>query len=208
MLRPPSPAWTKSCGQRATTYRKQLGPAGTAYLRRRGISPEAAEQFLLGEVAEPLTGDDPYRGRLVIPTITASGAISSLTFASLDGSEPKYLCDPGAEKRLYNAGVLQVAQEEIHVAEGQIDTITLTMCGLPAVGVTGTGSWKEHYPRLLAGFRVVYIWSDPDKAGNDLAERIREDLPATARRVRLTADVNDVYRAGGETAIWEAKNGH
>jgi DNA primase len=208
MLAPVSAAWAKSCGRRATTYRQQLSPAGTAYLRQRGISPEAAEQFHLGEVTEPLPGDEPHRGRLTIPTLTATGRVASLTFASLDGGEPKYLCDPGAGKRLYNAGVLQVAQEEIHVAEGQIDTITLAMCGLPAVGVTGTSSWKEHYPRLLAGFRIVYIWSDPDKAGDDLAEQIRQDLPGTTRRVRLTADVNDVYRAGGDEAIWEAKNGH
>jgi DNA primase len=206
MLAPVSAAWAKSCGRRATTYRRQLSPAGTAYLARRGISPEAAEQFHLGEVTEPLPGDEPHRGRLTIPTMTATGRVASLTFASLDGSDPKYLCDPG-EKRLYNPAALAAAQGEIHVAEGQMDAITLTMCGLPAIGVTGASSWKEHYPRLLAGYPVVYVWSDPDKAGDDLAEQIRQDLPRTTRRVRLPADVNDVYRAGGETAIWEAKNG-
>lgn len=208
MLKPLSNSWKKSCARRATTYRKQLGPAGKAYLSLRGITDDAAEQFQLGEVAEPLPGDIPYQGRLTIPTITATGDVASLTFAALDGAEPKYLCDPGAEKRLYNAAALHEAKGEIHVAEGQFDTITLAMCGLPAIGVTGTSSWKEHYPRLLAGFPVVYVWADPDKAGGQLADRIREDLPATARRVRLTADVNDVYRAGGESAIWEARNGY
>jgi len=208
MLLPLSENMKRILARRAEVYKNQMSPSGMEYFKSRGISPAAVEKFHLGQVVIPLPGDEKYRGRVTIPTISWTGDVIALVFGSITGAEPKYLTWPGVGRRLFNPSGLHGASV-IHVTEGELDAVTLSECGLPAVGIPGAESWKEHYPVLFGGFEVVYCWSDPDKAGETLAERMLDALPGTVRRVPVPAghDVNSLWVVGGERAIRELLDG-
>lgn len=88
---------------------------------------------------------------------------------------------------------------------GNCDAMTLEQLGLHAVAIPGVKAWKSYHRRMLAGFSRVYVWADPDEAGQDLADTITNAM-RQARQVRLTADVNDTYMQGGADALWDALN--
>lgn len=176
-------------------------PAVAVYLRGRGIDPEWSEKFRLGYVNVPLSGDEAYAGRLVIPGLGYGDVPYSMRFRSLDGANPKYLGKHGST-RLFNIRALHEAGDEIHITEGEIDAITLEMCGLRAVGVCGANSWKVHHPRMVIGFTKVYVWGDGDDAGRAFSQKVADSVPS-AKIVRMSegTDVNDVYVRGGKEAV-------
>jgi len=70
---------------------------------------------------------------------------------------------------------------EVAFCEGFLDALALRelsrMAGYDrlALGIPGTGNWKQPWARLAAG-RVAVVATDPDDAGNDCALRIAPDL--------------------------------
>jgi DNA primase len=103
----------------------------------------------------------------------------------------KYETMAGDPARTYNVGAIFRADDEIHVTEGEIDTLTLQQIGLHAIAIPGVHNWKARHLSMLAGFSRVYVWADPDDAGADFASRITSAL-RTAKQVRLKdKDVND-----------------
>ncbi len=126
------------------------------YLKNRGIPVEIARLAQLGVVEEPEVGHEAYKGRLSIPYITKTGVVD-LRFRALHPAiEPKYMGLTGAETRMYNVLDIEKATNFIGVCEGELDTITMSMCiGIPCIGVPGANSWKKHYTRLLADFESL-----------------------------------------------------
>lgn len=156
------------------TYQSSLHLAAD-YLSRRGISEEVANTFRLGVVADPLIGHEQYRGRLAIPYVTPTGVID-IRFRAIGEMEPKYLGLAGAKTHLFNAHAILNADNFVAVAEGEMDTITLHMCGIPAVGVPGVNNWKPHYGRILQDFDAVYVFADGDQPGQDFARHLAKEL--------------------------------
>jgi DNA primase len=146
------------------------------YLRGRGIDRATSERFRLGYVADPITGHEQYKGRLVIPSIGPAGNVYGLRFRSLDGSEPKYLGLSGQVTRLFNVRAINEADDIICITEGEIDAISLAVAGLNAVGVPGASAWKRHHARLFVGFAKVYVFGDGDPAGRLFASTVCESL--------------------------------
>lgn len=197
--------------QAATSYQQQLAvdTAAQEYLTSRGIGPEAASSFRLGSVREPLVGHEQYRDRLAIPYLTPAGPVTFVFRCTLrdcegcragkdEGGHSKYLALPG-DRSLYNVADLATESQVIHVAEGELDALTLSMAGLPAVGVGGSEGWKPWYSICLADFAEVYVWGDGDAAGMKFARFIEKELKA--RRVAMPPgeDCNGIYvRAGAE----------
>lgn len=197
--------------QAATSYHQQLASdtTGQAYLTGRAISPGAASTFRLGVVRQPLVGHERYAGRLCIPYITPAGVVN-FTFRCLiaqcerckasadDGGHPKYM-NTQLETSLYNVLDLATPSQTIHICEGELDALTLSAAGLPAVGAPGVKSWKPWYSICLADFAEVFVWADADVAGRKFASFIEKELKA--RRVALPPgeDVNSVFvRSGAE----------
>lgn len=207
----PTPKQREFFESAATAYSKQLtgDTVAQAYLTTRGITPPAAASFRLGVVAEPLVGHEQYRGRLCIPYVTQRGVVN-FTFRCLrphDCKEAdcrKYDAPPG-DRNLYNVTAIDQAEmagsQTIHVCEGELDALTLTMCGLPAVGVPGADNWKKHWPICLGDFAEIFVWADGDQAGRAFGFKLEKELGA--RRVALPRgkDVNSVYTDGGAEAL-------
>lgn len=197
----------------ASSYHDQLASDTSAqgYLRSRGLGPEQASSFRLGVVREPLVGHEQYRGRLAVPYLTPAG-VADFVFRCItigcerckakpeDGGHAKYLATSG-ERSLYNVLDLDTESQTIHIAEGELDALTLSAAGFPAVGVGGADGWKPWYTICFADFAEVFVWGDGDKAGSKFAKFIEREL--RARRVALPPgeDVNSVFVGSGAAGL-------
>jgi len=202
----------RSFFEKATAlYQSQLqtDAAGQAYLTGRGITAEVAGRFRLGVVRQPIVGHERFGGRLSIPYVTPAGVVN-FTFRCLvaqcmrckasadEGGHAKYL-NTQLDTTLYNVGDLATPSQTIHVCEGELDALTLSAAGLPAIGAPGVKNWKPWYSICLADFAEVFVWADPDVAGRKFASFLEKELKA--RRVALPPgeDCSDYYlRAGAE----------
>lgn len=178
--------------EQATSHYQRAIHLAEGYLTSRGLSLKDAEDFRLGVVIQPLVGHEQYEGRLSIPYITPAGVVD-IRFRAINHEEPKYLGLPGSETRLYNVGAYFKAGDWIAVCEGEIDTITLTKIGIPAVGVPGVNAIKAHHYRILQDFDRIYVFADGDQAGKefikDLARRISNVTPV---HIPEGEDVNSI----------------
>ena len=171
-------------------------------MAERGLSQEAANQFHLGVVEEPLPSHEAYKGRLSIPYITRSGVVD-IRFRALNGEEPKYIGLPSAETTLFNVEALFKAKNYVCICEGELDTITMASAtSHPTVGAPGATSWKKFYPRVFEDFDTVIVLADGDDAGMEFGKRILRSLNST-RILQMPdgEDVNSVFQKHGAQYI-------
>jgi hypothetical protein len=191
-------------------YQRHLHLADS-YLGKRGIPLSVAEQFRFGVVSEPLLGHEAMTGRLCIPYVTGAG-VATLKFRCIDDHHckevgcTKYLALPNSERHLYNVTAFLRAQEVLGIAEGEIDALVLTVCGIPSIGVPGADGWSRtpHYARAIQMIAVprVLVFPDADEAGKKLKQAILSTVPqATAVRLPDGMDVNDVFLAEGAAGL-------
>lgn len=167
----------------------------------RGLPGWVCESVGLGFVAEPLPGDERFRGMLSFPYRVVGGDVVGLRYRRLEGEGSKYTQPSGQRTGLFMVDEV-VDQPVVHVSEGEIDCLTLAACGLKACGVPGANSWKDFYFRLFEGCRSVFVWSDGDAAGDAMWGTVRECLPQAVRVVLPRgADVSDVFQAEGEAGV-------
>jgi DNA primase len=161
-------------------------------------------RFRLGLVTSPLAGDEQYRGRLVIPYLAPAGVVN-IRFRCAQAHEceghPKYLSREGAGTNLFNVLDLKKDSPFICVAEGEIDTMSLSLAGLPAVGVPGVETWQKHFSRCLEDFEVIYAFGDGDKAGSKFSNFLARETRARPIRMPNGKDCNDIFRERGAEGL-------
>ena len=187
----------------ANAYHQQIDATGAGYLMGRGIEREVAATYLLGNVAEPLVGDDDYVGRLSIPYITRAGVVDIRYRALSSEQTPKYLSRTGAESKLYNVNALLKNSDTIAICEGEIDAITMdALVGIPAVGVPGANNWRRHFRLLFEDYTQVFVMCDGDQAGKEFGKRISSELDgATVSHCPEGSDVNELFLNEGADGI-------
>ena len=201
--------WTKA----ANTYHGNLaGSPAEAYLIKRGII-DGAELFKLGYVTEVAPGhEDRLKNHLSIPYITEAGVVG-FKFRRIDNGEPKYMIPTGQKHHLYNVNAIIHAVREILIVEGEIDAISATLAGYPAVAVAGVNAWKPHFSRCFDGIGRVVIATDNDikedgsNPGQELARRLSDAMPQ-AFRVSLPpdSDINSIITDQGAQALTKLIN--
>lgn len=211
-LRPVPASRVAMLTEAAERYARAVFLAGE-YLDSRGIDQDTSDGFGLGVVTDPIPEHDYLDGWLSIPYRNPRGDVTKIRFRCIEdhGGEScrdlghgKYLDVTGERQMVFNAGAILTADDELSITEGEMDCMILTQLGLPAIAFPGAKSWHPHHKRMLAGFPYVYIWADPDEAGREFADRVRDDLPH-ARIVPLRdGDVGETFLAGGVDAINEA----
>lgn len=208
-LLPLSQSQKKSLLAAATLYRSQMNQQTLDYLAERGLSPEVVEEHRLGHVSTPMAGHEWLQGRLAIPYLGPRGNVYNLRFRCLEhndckaeGCNSKYISLPGYPSRVFNVRAIKGGHNTLHVTEGEMDCITLSACGLAAVGLAGVDAMPSHFPRLVAGFERVYLWADGDEAGRGLVKEFTRKVPwAEPVFVPQGEDVNSIFIKGGEGAV-------
>jgi DNA primase len=187
-----------------------------SYLKNRGLgfpsTRTQVDRFRLGFVAEPLPGHEQFRGYLAIPYLRWSQehgwAVVSIRFRCIQDHEHKghgkYMTVAGDRPRLYNTKALMLPTENIAITEGEVDAVTATVCGVPAVGVPGSQAWQPHFREPFLGYRNVFVLADGDEAGISFANTIAATLP-NAKVIPMPAgdDVNSLVLSRGKEALME-----
>lgn len=204
----------------AAQYQTDLASdtAVQAYLTARGIGPRIAATFRLGVLRNPLPGHEVYRGRLAIPYITPLGGVVTFSFRCLedhvckdtvlfvnDKGVPvtckKYKAPEGMDRTLYNVGDFKKDADAIYICEGEIDTLTLSVCGFAAIGTPGVSQWKPQFTRCFADSAQIFCVADGDDAGYKMSRFLAAELKARTVRPPRGEDVNSLYVKGGEDGI-------
>lgn len=192
----------------AESYYVELpGSPAEEYLESRGLL-NAADQFMLGYVAEPAPGhEERFTGMLSIPYLTPLGGVVAFKFRSLDPAVDKrfrYNSPTGQKHHLYNVNALVSAIDTILIVEGELDAIASTLAGYPAVAVPGVQGFKPHFKRCFDGVGKILVVTDNDdkesgdNPGQELARKLIDVLP-NAVRVTLPEghDVNSTIQSYG-----------
>lgn len=61
------------------------------------------------------------------------------------------------------------------LVEGETDTLSGQIMGLPVLGVPGADTWKPEWAILLAGLEVL-VWREPDTGGTTLLKNVAESF--------------------------------
>lgn len=187
----------------AREYGRQLfqDDAALAFWRDRGLTDDTIRDAGLGYARVPVAGHEKYRGMLSIPYWVHGGVVTIRWRRLGDGwGGPKYLSMPDEPARLYGTDVLSdPAAVEVFACEGEGDRLVLSQLGLAAVAFPGAQTLKP-WMRTALRDRQVFIVTDPDAAGDQLAEQ----LSGLGPRVHLPGDVTETFQAGGKGAILEA----
>lgn len=169
----------------ADHYRLSMnGSPAAELLEARGLA-EGTEAFGLGYVADPLPGHEQYRGMLSVPYLrrSVSGwSVVSMRFRCVVPECPhnghgKYMSLPGDTPRLFNTPVLLADHDWVAITEGEIDAVSASVSGVPAVGVSGVESWKPHWRLPFLGYEAVYVLADGDDPGMRFARGVAKELP-------------------------------
>src|SRR5699024_12840317 len=121
-------------------------PACVCLTEHRGRSEEPLAEYQLG-VVPPDSAEPEHQamiGYVSMPSITpTSRTDTALNFADIrfrrgpdvDEEKPKVRSITGHRSRLYCTTTLANPGSYVAIAEGEMDTLTLNQCGIPAVGV-------------------------------------------------------------------------
>ncbi|MEV0443852.1 hypothetical protein AB0I84_01920 [Streptomyces spectabilis] len=210
----------------AKTFRDQFegSPAEEYLVGHRCLNQETVDHFSLGYVGDSApSGFEQYRGTVAVPYLRR-GALGNWSVMSIrfrcvrpecvknaDGSfreeevhagHGKMQSMAGDTHRVYNTLAVQQEAEEIAVCEGEPDTWTAKMCGLPAVGIQGVKGWKPHFDKLFVGYKRVWVLADGDDAGMEFAETVANRLPSgLVVPMGAGMDVNKTYKNHGREAV-------
>lgn len=200
VMQPLSDLMVMDLAARAAHYQQQVIGA-REYLQGRGLGVATCEAARLGYVGDPYPGDEQYQGRLAIPHANADGVVTGIRFRRLNGGEPKYTSRSGERFNIYNLSGVAGAREA-HIAEGELDTLSLVECGLAACGMPGASYWKDWMSLAFAGCERVFVWADGDEAGDRLAEAVTDSLQQAVRvTVPRGEDVNSLLVEGGAACV-------
>lgn len=183
---------------------QMLGSEAEDYLNARGITLEQARSYGVGYTGDNVTGEwARFANRLVIPNLNRNSQPISVKFRRLDDGQPKYDQPAGQPQRLFNLRALNNAHKIVHITEGELDAISLSLAGVSAIGVPGANAWKEHHHLIFADYQQIIVWYDDDDAGRGLLEQIKStDLPVTGARVpKPYKDPNQMLAEAGLEAL-------
>lgn len=157
------------------------------YLAQHGINQASIQKFELFYT----------RDKIVIPVKDVNQKVLYNKYRHLDfdpsiPESRKYSFDEGAKTALFNIQALEET-DYIFITEGEMDCIRLDQEGIAAItNTSGASTWKEEWSELIEQkAQKVYIILDNDKAGQEGANRILEQIP-TAFNIKLPTNYKDV----------------
>jgi DNA primase len=162
-------------------------PSQGSYLKNRGIPDDARRKLKIGW----------REGWYTIPILDKDKKIIGAVARIGDtGAEAKYVCPAGQDPNLFYVPDwdLMETAKEIYVVFGIIDTITLSLYGVPSFSTT---NGKRIDPSALDSFRKRLLFI-PDDGEEDAALRIISKLGWRGKLIKMiwpigTKDLNEIH---------------
>jgi hypothetical protein len=121
-----------------------------------------------------------YRSATVVrvPYFSPDGQEVAVRYRKALSGDNRFSWRKGDKVQLYGLWRLREIQEAgwVLLVEGESDCWAGWVYDLPALGLPGASTWKPEWGEHFKGMRV-FLWSEPDKAGQALPARIGKDLP-------------------------------
>jgi DNA primase len=202
---------TRTSLEQAMWMFRENGHLAENYLQSRGITKETARYFHLGFVTEDAPAPwDEYAGRLAIPYLVGRSVVGFKFRATDPGEQLRYISNHGFyTKRFFHPQPLVALHRKIYICEGEIDTMTLSQLGIPAIGIGGANAWDPAMGRALRGRKVVVLVDGKGRseagknAGLNFAKSILTSVDDGARIVLEDSDVNQFFLDHGAEALME-----
>lgn len=179
-------------------------PAALDYVTSdRGISTETVKVFRIG-----LQIDQDGSRWLTIPHYK-SGKLVNIKFRSLPPAEKAFRRVPNCRSILFNGDALEAHKDEIIIAEGEIDALTLLDRGIRNVvgATTGAGSFDPAWIDQLHAVKKIILFYDPDapgqKGAREAARRLGYDRCFNVV-MPDGQDINEYFRAGHDLFDFQA----
>ena len=133
------------------------------YLLGRGLDISTIEDAKLGYVPP---GRDRFSRSIAIPYFDVQGRHRLTRYRRLGpNSSLKYDWLKGSHSHLY--GVERVDERVVYICEGEFDSLILTQCGFPAVGLTGAMHFQRPWRFLFRNSDMVIVVMDTDPSKQD-----------------------------------------
>lgn len=174
-------------------------------LHDRLLDPEGQQAFDYWHLERRLSlftiqawklGADKH-GNPALPIRKPNGQLIGIKVRRMDTDESgaKYRVHPsGVNPPLFGSHRFDPSLRYAHLTEGEIDAVSLAQMGYKNVlGVPGQGVWPDGSDELLKDCQRIWLWFDPDLAG-DAGVEVRAKHLGIHRcfRVPLPSDVNDM----------------
>ncbi|MDD2499587.1 MAG: toprim domain-containing protein [Geobacter sp.] len=155
------------------------------YLTGRGLTAETIAAFRIGETSEvgPFEGwksDSPMKGPWIVFPSFRAGELLACKYLHLKRKDDKKLSlvEPGCMKLLFGWQAVPDNSRVIVLTEGEIDAMTMSQYGFPALSVpfgggkAGKQQWIETEFPYLERFEEILLAMDQDDEGQRAVEDI------------------------------------
>lgn len=178
------------------------------YLKSRGISEEITRKYEITTLPED-------ENILVFPFKDQTDSLKFIKYRNLKyekGKGSKEWCEADCMPILFGMNHC-TDRKSLVITEGQIDSLTLSECGVQNAVSVPTGkngfTWIPHVWDWLCEFEELVIFGDCEDGYITLADTLANRFPKKSRIVRAEdyqgcKDANDLYRAKGKDAILQA----
>ena len=171
---PPLPSGPK---QRRRSAQTEIPPGTTVaeVAAAKGLDPHFLRRSMGWRDTEE------WYGRLipvvVMPYYSPDGRQSLRHRVALTGDRFRWV--RGSKVSLYGLQHLARLRQYgwVILVEGETDTAQLLQRGVPALGVPGVDTWKQEWKEQLEGFDKIYVWQEPDEAGQKLTQAVCSTIP-------------------------------
>ena len=177
------------------------------YLKSRGISEKVCREY-------EITVRPDNKKVIVFPFKDAENELKFIKYRNTDynGNGNKEWCEKNCMPILFGMNHCGEGGRLV-VTEGQIDSLTLTECGIDnavsvPIGMNGF-TWVPHCWNWLQKFSEIVVFGDCENGHVSLADTLRIKFPKKTRVVRVEdyqgyKDANDLFRAKGKDAVAKA----
>lgn len=130
-----------------------------------------------------------------IPYTDEAGEVVAVRFRHSLAGPQRFTWRKGDKVILYGLWLLREIQKAgwVLLVEGETDCWTCWLHDLPALGLPGASTWRPEWAEHLKGMQV-FLWAEPDEAGQALPLKIGKDLPGL-KVIKAPEGIKDLNEA-------------
>jgi hypothetical protein len=130
-----------------------------------------------------------------IPYSSTDGQEVAVRYRKALSGDNRFSWRKGDRVLLYGLG--RKGRDWCLLVEGETDCWTAWAHDLPAMGLPGASTWKPEWAEHFKGMKV-FLWQEPDEAGQSLPARVGKDLPdlMVIQAPEGIKDLNEVHIKG------------